>query len=148
MDKLRNVDVMSILTGVMNTVMSMLTYVYDTLRKATVKDTVRYTQRKWRNLKWAVRNPTKLNWIQASILFSSIALLVLITITQLSSAWEENRPDLLAAMLKFVLYIIFPITISLSVTFGMYLERNFQKFDDLAEFYNGIDHSIRTLLGY
>ena len=150
MDKLSldRIDFASILRGIMNTVTSIVMYVYNTLRKATVKDTVRYTQRQWRDLKWAVRNPTRLNWIQASILFASIALLLLITISQLSSAWEENRPDLLAAMLKFVLYVLFPITMAGSVTFGMYLERNFQKFDDLAEFYRGVDHSVRTLLGF
>lgn len=145
---LDKVDFGSIFTGIINTVMSMITYAYNVLRKATVKDTVKYTQRKWRDFKWAVRNPTKLNWVQAIILFAGIALLMLITISQLSNAWEENRPDLLAGMLKFVTYVIIPLTTVSSVIFGMYLESKFNKFDDLAEFYDGLSSSVRGLVGY
>lgn len=145
---LDKIDFGSIFSTIVSSVMGLITYVYNVMRKATVKDTIRYWERKWRDLKWAVRNPTKLNWVQAIILFCAIAVVILLTITQLSSAWEENRPDLLAGMLKFVAYVVIPVITAGSVVFGMYLERNFQKFDDLAEFYGGVDQSIRSLLGY
>lgn len=140
------IDFSAILKEVLRVLQETAVFLYETLRTTSVQDTQNYARRTWREMKKTAQNPTRMSWVQALVVFGVITIIILSIIQQLSAYYQEHLPEVMSAFIKFLVYIIIPILTTLSISFGMYLERQYQKFDDLHEFYVGFRDSLASMV--
>mmetsp|Transcript_19444 Transcript_19444/g.28811 ORF Transcript_19444/g.28811 Transcript_19444/m.28811 type:complete len:126 (+) Transcript_19444:105-482(+) len=91
----------------------------------------------WTTIKRAFTNTGKflaeLTLKQALIIAAGTVFVVILFSNLLIGVWQRYLPSMLIGLIRFMLYVMIPMVATGGIIFGMWLERRYEKFDELHE---------------